>query len=275
MNLQLERPIAFLDIEATGVNVRTERIIDLAVIKVHPDGQQSNHYWRVNPGKPIPPEASGLHGILDKDVAGKLSFKAVAGEIASVLKECDLGGFGIVRFDVPLLQAEFARNGIEFTLKGRALVDALAVFHQRERRDLQAAVRFYLKEDLPKAHRAVDDTVAALRVLEAQLARYPDLPTEVRALDLLCNPKVPNRVDESGKLVWVGDEAAINFGKYSGTTLRALAKEDPGYFDWILSKDFPSDVKEIVREAKAGRFPGRPSIEPDTFHTNTSDDLPF
>jgi len=269
MNLHHERPIAFLDIEATGVNARNERIIDLAVIKVHPDGRRDEHYWRVNPEKPIPAEASAVHGITDKDVAGKPPFKSVAVAIAAVLKDCDLGGFGIVRFDVPLLQAEFARAGVEFTVKGRALVDALAIYHRKERRDLQAAVKFYLKEDFPNAHKAVDDTAASLRVFEAQLVRYSDLPTDVMALDLLCNPKDPNWVDETGKLVWVGEEAAINFGKYAGTTLRETARVNPSYFDWILSKDFPPDVLAIIKEAKEGKFPVRPTA------INGNGEMPF
>jgi len=258
MRLNLERPIAFLDIEATGVNARNERIIDLAVIRIHPDGRRDEHYWRVNPEKPIPADATAVHGITDKDVEGKPSFKAVAVAIAAVLKDCDLGGFGIVRFDVPLLVAEFIRAGIEFSVKDRRLVDALAIFHRKEPRDLRAAVKFYLKEDFPNAHKAVDDTAASLRVFEAQLSRYPDLPTDVMTLDLLCNPKDPNWVDETGKLVWTQDgEAAINFGKYAGKTLRSFARENPSYFDWILSKDFPADVVAIIREAKAGRFPVR------------------
>ncbi|MEW6365424.1 MAG: 3'-5' exonuclease [Acidobacteriota bacterium] len=259
MRLKLDRPIAFLDIEATGKNAVTERLIDLAVIKVHPDGKLEKHYWRVNPERPIPAEATAIHRIRDKDVAGKPIFKAVARQIAAVLEGCDLGGFGIIRFDVPMLAAEFKRAGMDFALKDARIVDALAIFHQRERRDLRAAVKFYLEQDFPGAHGAVEDAEAALRVLEAQLDRYPDLPAEVDGLDTLYNPRDPNAVDLEGRLVWVGDDVTIGFGKYKGKTLRELAKDDPHFLQWILKKEFSDEVKGIVQDALEGRFPSRSS----------------
>ena len=270
MKLSLERPIAFLDIEATGVIVGKDRIIDLAMIKVHPDGQEEKHYWRVNPEMPISLEATAVHGITDKDVQGKPAFRDVAKEIAMVLKDCDLGGFGIVRFDVPMLSAEFIRAGVEFPVTEKRLVDALVIFHQKERRDLRAAVKFYLRKDFTNAHDAMADTDASLRVFQAQLDRYPDLPFDVDGIDLLCNPRDPNWIDQAGKLVWVGEDAAINFGKYTGNPLRELIRDDPGYLDWILKKDFPEDIKSVVRDARAGRFLTRPSS-----NNSNDDELPF
>ena len=259
MRLRLERPVAFLDIEATGRNAATDRIIDLAVIKILPDGTETRHYWRVNPERPIPAEVTAIHRITDKDVAGKPVFRAVAGQIAAVLQDCDLGGFGIVRFDMPMLVAEFRRAAIDFPVKEVRIVDALAIFHQRERRDLRAAVKFYLKQDFPGAHSAVEDADAALNVFAEQLERYPDLPASVEELDMLCNPRDPNAIDLNGRLAWVGDEAAINFGRYKGKTLRELARDDPGFLEWIVKKEFPEDVKAIVQDALAGRFISRPS----------------
>ncbi len=258
MKLKLERPIVFLDIEATGTNTVTDRIIDLALIKVHPEGSEERRSWRVNPERPIPPEATAIHHITDADVAKKPVFKSVAASIAAFIEGCDLGGFGIVRYDVPLLIEEFRRADVPFSAKQRRLVDALAIFHQRERRDLHAAVRFYCGEELIGAHGAEVDARASLQVLEAQLGHYADLPADVHALDLLCNPRNSSWVDETGRLAWVGEEVAINFGRNTNRTLRELVANERSYLNWILRADFPEDMKAIVRDALAGRFSARP-----------------
>jgi len=257
MRLKIERPIAFIDIEGTGTNTVTDRIIDLAVLKMHPDGTEERHHWRVNPGRPIPREAVAIHGITDDDVAGKPLFKDVAAQIAAVLDGCDLGGFGIVRYDVPILCQEFQRIGVAFTAKDRKLADALVIFHRQEPRDLKAAVRFYLKRDFPGAHTAADDAEASRHVLEAQIDRYADVPPTVDELDLLCNPRDATWIDENGKLVWAGNEVQLSVGKYAGKTLREIVRSDPDYLKWMVKANFPEDTKSIIRKALAGKFPSR------------------
>ena len=259
--LALDRPLAVFDIESTGLNPRTDRIVELAVLRLEPGGARSSRTWLLNPGMPIPLESVAIHGITDEMVRGAPRFEEKAAEILAFFRDCDLGGFGLSKLDVPILEEEFARCGMFFNAAGRRLVDALRVYHRREPRDLSAAMRFYCGEELEGAHGAAADAAAALRVLEGEFARYPDLPTDPDAFDREINPRDPFNVDREGRFRWVDREATVNFGKKKGAKLRALAAEDPSFLRWISRSDFPLDVRQLASEALAGRFPACPFPE--------------
>jgi DNA polymerase-3 subunit epsilon len=256
--IQTDRPIAFFDIESTGTNIRTDRIVDLAIVKAMPDGTRETHTFRVNPGIPIPPEASRVHGIYDDDVKDCPTFKSIAKSVAALLEGCDLGGYNILRFDIPMLVEEFNRAEVPFSLDGRRIVDAQRIFHQREPRDLTAALFFYTGKKHEGAHGALDDVLATIEVLEGQFQRYADLPKSIDELSEYCNPKKPGWADSTGKLKWVGGELIINFGSKQGAKLRDLARMEPGYLRWMMEKNFPRDTTELVANALKGKFPDPP-----------------
>lgn len=255
LKLQTDRPLAFFDIEATGTNPRTDRIIDLAVVKVMPKGTKETHEWRINPGMPIPAEASAIHGIHDADVKDCPSFKALAPKIDEALMDCDLAGYNILRFDIPMLAEEFLRSGVPFSTENRRVVDIQRIFHQREPRDLSAALKFYCGEMHLGAHGALEDVLATVRVLEGQIERYKDLPRDVSELHEYCNPRDPSWVDGTGKLKWANKEIVINFGRNQGRLLKDLVKNEPNFIQWMLKNDFPRDTQEILRDAMAGKYP--------------------
>ncbi len=257
--LQTDRPVAFFDIESTGVNVRTDRIIDLAIVKVHTDGRRESVTFRVNPEMPIPPGASAVHGIYDKDVKDCPTFKQVAAKVAQVFEGCDLGGYNVVRYDIPLLIEEFKRASLPFDVEDRRVLDAQRIFHRREPRDLSAALRFYCGEAHPGAHGALADVEATISVLEGQFARYEDLPKDVEALSAYCNPRDPTWADGTGKLKWVAGELTINFGQKQGAKIRDLVAKDPGYLRWMIGKDFPRDTTALVSDALKGKYPDPPA----------------
>ncbi len=257
----LEKPLAVFDIESTGLNRKTDRIIDLAIVFIHPDGTRTTRTWRVNPEQAIPPGATEVHGITDEDVKDAPRFSAIAAEVAHALENCDLGGFNILRFDIPLLQEEFLRAGVSFSMDGRRVVDMQRIYHMKEPRDLSAALHFYCNATHDGAHGALSDVEASIHVLEAQLKRYADLPASMDELDRLCNPKDASWADSTGKLKWVGKELVINFGQKMGTRLHDLLKSDQGYLQWMLKRDFPDDTKCIIREALNGRMPDPPRAE--------------
>lgn len=259
--LKTDRPLAFFDIESTGTNVRTDRIIDLAIVKVHPDGRREERTFRVNPERPIPPEASRVHGIRDEDVKDCPTFRQVAKQVAELLEGCDLGGYNIVRFDIPMLMEEFGRVGILFSTDGRRLIDPQRIFHQREPRDLSAALLYYRGKQHDGAHGALDDVIATIEVLEGQYEKYGDLPRDINELSAYCNPRDPTWADQSGKLKWVAGELTINFGSKQGSKVRDLVAKDPGYLRWMMEKNFPRDTTEIVSNALKGRWPAPPGGE--------------
>ena len=258
---KLERPLAVFDIEATGIAPRSDRIVELAVVKLMPDGARQTHTFRFNPGVPIPEEAVRIHGITNEDVAACPSFTELAEEIASILDGCDLAGFNIVRYDLPMLAEEFVRAGVPFDAGNRRIIDAQRIFHRREPRDLAAGLRFYCGEMHLNAHGAEADALATIRVLEGQFERYPDLPREMDSLHDYCNPRDPKWVDRIGRLKWSDDQVVLNFGKKKGTPLRDLVEEDPGFIKWMLRSDFPRDTLAIVRDAIEGRWPDPPKPE--------------
>lgn len=254
--LQLVRPIVWLDLETTGLDLRRDRIVEISVLRETPDGALEERTRRVHPGMPIPPESTAVHGIRDEDVRHEPPFERLAKGLAEFLEGADLGGFGIERFDAPLLMLEFERAAVNFSLEGRALVDAQRVFHQMEPRDLAAACRFYLQRDLADAHSAAADAIAAREVLAAQIERYPDLPVTPAELAARFGDKT--RVDPEGKFVWRGSEATLNFGKYRGRSLRELVQQEPDYLRWMAGRDFSGPVVTIIEEALEGRFPAPP-----------------
>ncbi|MDB5308645.1 MAG: hypothetical protein JWO38_2847 [Gemmataceae bacterium] len=253
-NLALARPLAVIDLETTGVNPQTDRIVELSVLKLLPDGR-THVTRRVNPGVPIPAEASEVHGIYDADVEGEPAFAEVAGGLMVLLDGCDLCGFNIRRFDLRVLHAEFRRAGLTLPLAGRAVIDPLQIFHARERRDLAAAVQFYLGREHAGAHSAAADTAATADVLDAMLGRYRDLPRGVA--ELFQHFKDPNEVDSTGCFTRVEGQVRFAFGKYRGQPLAAVAARSPDYLEWMLDQDFFEDTKVVVRQALAARREAR------------------
>lgn len=249
----LTRPLVFFDLETTGADPSTARIVQVACVKRRPDGTSTEWQSLVNPGCPIPPEATEIHGITDDMVKDAPLFSWHAPGLFRALDGCDLGGFNVRRYDIPLLQAEFARVGVEFSTAGRAIVDAMALFHAKEKRDLSAAVKFYCGREMEGAHDAMADVRATIDVLQAQLSRYDDLPGDVAGLHAV---GAGDAVDLEGKFAWKDGEAVITFGKHKGKTLRWLAAEG-GFLRWMLGADFGVEVKALAREALAGRFPTR------------------
>ena len=235
MRLKLERPIMFFDLETTGTNILRDRIVEISMIKVYPDGHDLQRTVRVNPGMPIPAEATAVHHITDADVADKPLFADIAAQLAESFAGCDIAGFNSNRFDVPMLAEDF-----DFTAP--RYVDVQTIFHKKEQRTLSAAYRFYCDKDLEGAHSANADTRATYEVLLAQLERYADLPCDIDGLsDFSMQQK---NVDLAGRLVYDDQHReVINFGKYKGQLAADVLQKDPGYYNWIQQGDFPSETK--------------------------------
>ncbi len=255
MELQLDRPLVVFDLETTGTNVRHDRVVEIAAVKIFPDGRRERFVTRLNPERSIPESVTAIHGIRDADVKDCPTFADVAPKLLRFFTGADLAGFGIVRFDIPVLTEEFRRAGFEFDTRDANLLDAQIIFHRREPRNLSAALQFYCGEELVGAHGAEADAVAALKVLEGQVRRYPDLPRTAPELGRYCNPRDSEALDPANRLKWNGSEVVLCFGEYSGYSLRDMAVDHPKYLEWILRKQFPREVKEIVRNALDGKFP--------------------
>jgi DNA polymerase-3 subunit epsilon len=252
-----DKPIVFFDLEATGVSPADDRIVDIALILSRPDGSEESFCSLVDPGFPIPREASAIHHITDDMVRGRAPFfKSLAPKILDFIGDSDLGGFGIIKFDIPLLQAELRRSGLELHLEGRQILDALTIFHKMEPRNLAAAYRFYCGKILPEAHRAQPDARAALEVFWAQRERYPELPRDLVALSAFCQSRDAKNVDPNGKFIWRNGEASFNFGKYRTLTLREVASREPSYIEWLMRAEKTTpELARICREALEGKFP--------------------
>ncbi len=255
---QLEKPLIIFDVEATGVNPRADRIIELSAVKLYPDQSRETHTVRINPGIPIPPETTNIHGITDADVADAKPFRDQAPRLFQLFDGCDLGGYNCIRFDVPMLIEEFLRASINFSLDGRRIIDAQRIYHKREPRDLTAALAFYCKTQLLNAHGAEADALATLQVFEGQFQRYPDLPRDIVTLHKYCDLRDPSWADRDGKLRWVGGAITVNFGKKKGESLVDLAVKDPGFLRWMLKGDFASDTKDFVTKALNNQAPKSP-----------------
>jgi len=246
MSLQLEKPICIFDLETTGVNTATDRIVEIAIIRVEPDGAEITKTWRVNPEMPIPGEASKIHGIYDEDVADAPTFKEISNNVFDLIKDADLAGFNSNRFDVPLLAEELLRVGIDFDLKTNNLIDIQNIFHKMEPRNLTAAYRFYCDGDLTNAHSAEADTKATYEILKAQLEKYEDLPKDMKALSNFSS--YYKSADFQGRIIYNDkNEEVINFGKYKGQRVSDVLLKDPGYYGWIMRADFPLYTKKVIQ----------------------------
>ncbi len=255
-HLQLDRPIAFIDVETTGLSPYSDRIVELSILKVHPDGTEKYESHRINPERPIPAETTAIHGITDADVAGEPAFRQYAKSIRDFLNDCDISGFNVIKFDLPFLEAELRRAGVEFSRQGRYLIDSQVIYHQRDPRDLQAAYQKYCGKEMENAHSAEEDAKAAAEILNGQLEMHQDLPQDVPGLSALCYKADENSIDAEGKFIWSKGEAVCNFGKkHKGHKLKDISIEDPEYLEWIASKDFSPEVKGIASKALDGEFP--------------------
>lgn len=243
MKLNLTRPLVFFDLETTGTNITHDRIVEISIVKVMPDGTDTERTRRINPGMPIPAEATAVHHITDADVANEPSFKQIAKSLAEMFKDCDIAGFNSNRFDIPLLLEEFNRAGINLDLSRTRFIDVQTIFHKKEQRTLSAAYKFYCGKNLDDAHSASADTRATYEVLKAQLDRYDDLTNDVKSLSDYSSHG--NNVDFAGRLVYDDNHReVINFGKYKGQLAEDVLRKDSGYYGWIMQGDFPQNTKD-------------------------------
>ena len=247
----LDRPLVFLDLETTGLSPSHDRIVELAVIKVTPRGDVLERVRRFNPGMPIPPEATAVHGIRDEDISDEPRFARRARSLAALLQGCDLAGFNLRRFDLPMLMAEFRRAEVPFHPRDRRIVDIQAIFHREERRDLSAAARFYLGREHPEAHSALGDIRTSAAVLAAQLERYPHIPRDLDGLHGYCDQYLPIETELER---WFQEESdggrVFRRGKHRGRSLAEVAAYEPDYLVWMLgAEDIDCEVQSVVREA--------------------------
>ncbi len=250
------KPLVFFDLEATGTNALLDRIVDIALVKRLPDGSQVAFSSLVNPGVPIPKESSDIHHITDETVREAPRFSELAPRVLEFIGDADLGGYNVLKYDIPLLQAELRRCGHDLPLAGRAVVDAFVIFSRMEPRTLSAAYKLYCGKPLPDAHRAEPDARAALEVLLGQVAKYAELPKDVAGLAAFCNARDPKNVDAQGKFVWRNGEAAFNFGKHRSLTLREICQKDPSYVRWLMGAEQTTpELAKICENALAGKFP--------------------
>ena len=258
--LRLRRPIVSFDLETTGLDPQSDRVVEICCIKLTPTGEREQYLSRVNPQQPIAPAATAVHGIGDADVADAPPFARVASAILAFCANCDLTGFNIERFDIPMLRAEYARLGEAFPAPYTSIIDSCRIFFRKEPRDLTAALRFYCGETLVGAHGAAADADAALNVLLGQVARYDDLPQDVFALHEYTHPKKPEWLDGDGKVAWSGQTAVLTFGKHRNKSLQDLCRDEPDYMRWLCGQSsMASDVKALVADALNGIFPTQDS----------------
>jgi len=249
MNLNLKKPLAVFDLETTGINIAKDKIVEISILKISPNGTREQKTLRVNPEMPIPKEVSEIHGITDEMVANEPTFKQIAHELNNFLDNCDLAGYNSNKFDIPLIVEEFLRVDIDFSLKNRRSVDVQTIFHKMEKRTLEAAFKFYCDKTLVDAHSAAADTSATFEILEAQLDRYTDLENDI---DYLAQFSTFTRnVDVAGRIVLNdNDEEVFNFGKYKGQRVDDVLKANPGYFGWMQNGDFSLHTKKVLSEIK-------------------------
>jgi len=253
MKLNLKNPIVFFDLETTGINIVTDRIVEISILKIYVDGHEETKTYRVNPEMPIPPKTTEIHGISDEDVKDSPTFKEIARTLANFMEKCDIGGFNSNKFDIPLLAEEFLRAGIEIDFTHRKFVDVQTIFHKMEKRTLEAAYRFYCDKTLENAHSADADTKATYEVLMAQLDRYPDLKNDI---DFLAEFSSHNKnVDFAGRIIYnEKNEEVFNFGKYKGRKVEEVFDTDTGYYGWMMNGDFPLHTKNVLTAIKLRKF---------------------
>ena len=249
MELKLKRPIVFLDLETTGVDPAKDRIVEISLVKVQPDGSKEVKTRRINPGMPIPPESTAIHGIADDDVKDEPRFEQIAKSLAAYMEGCDLAGYNSNRFDIPVLAEEFLRAGVDVDLKKRRFIDVQNIFHKMEQRTLVAAYRFYCDRELEGAHSAEADTLATYEVLKAQLDRYPELENDV---EFLAKFTEQNRcADYAGRILYDKDGVEVfGFGKYKGRCVAEIFESEPSYYNWMMNGDFPLYTKKVITEIR-------------------------
>ena len=253
MELKLNRPICFFDLETTGTDITKDRIVEISILKVFPNGNKESKTWLVNPTVPIPKEASDIHGINDERVANEPTFKELAKTIHNMIKDSDLAGFNSDRFDIPLLAEEMLRAEIDFDLGNRVTVDVQTIFHKMEQRTLSAAYKFYCDKILDDAHSAEADTNATYEIFKSQLERYDDLGTDIKKISEFTTRK--QSVDFAGFIVMNDkNEEIFSFGKHKGRRVEDILAEEPGYFGWILNADFPLYTKKVLTAIKLRKF---------------------
>lgn len=253
MELNLKRPLVFIDLETTGINVASDRIVEISSLKISPNGNESWMTTLVNPGIPIPPKVTAIHGISDADVAEAPTFKEIAKNLTSFLEGCDLAGFNAMKFDIPVLAEEFLRANVDFNFTKRKYIDVQVIFHKKEQRTLEAAVKFYCKKELENAHSAKADTEATYDVLKAQLDTYTDLENDVDKLAEFSS--FNNNVDFAGRIILDENGVEIfNFGKHKGRPVDQVFREEPSYYSWMMNGDFPLYTKKILTEIKLRAF---------------------
>ena len=267
MELIKERPLVFFDLEATGVNILNDRIVEISVVKIFPDGRREVKTRRINPEMHIPEEASAIHGIYDKDVVNEPTFRAISKNFFIYLEDCDLGGYNITKFDIPMLTREFSRAGLTFTTANRRIIDAYNIFCRMEPRNLSAAYKFFCGKDMKDAHSAEADTLATVEIFEGEIKRYSQMAREDYPEDIekwpetldefhtFCNQRMIDSIGPDGRFKWKNGEAVVAFGKNAGTSLRRIAIDNPDFLRWILRSDFSVEVKNIASDALKGIFP--------------------
>ncbi|WP_374548342.1 exonuclease domain-containing protein [Flavobacterium sp.] len=249
MELKLTRPICFFDLETTGIDVARDRIVEISIFKVYPNGNKESKTWLVNPTIPIPPQTTAVHGITDEKVANEPTFKELSGQVYAMIKDSDLAGYNSDRFDIPLLAEELLRAEVDFDMKNRVSVDVQTIFHKKEERTLSAAYKFYCNQSLENAHSAEADTNATYEILKAQLERYQDLENDIKLLSEFTTRK--KAVDFAG-FIALNDKGQeiFTFGKHKGALVEDVFEKEPGYFGWIQNADFPLYTKKVLTAIK-------------------------
>jgi DNA polymerase-3 subunit epsilon len=246
MILQLQRPIAFIDLETTGVNISTDKIIEIAIVKILPDGSKFSKRKLLNPQVPIPASSTAVHGITDEMVKNAPTFKQVANEIRQFIDNCDLGGYNSNRFDIPMLIEEFMRSGLDFSTDGRKMLDVQKIFHMMEQRTLSAAYKFYCDKCLDEAHSAEADAHATWEILLAQVERYPNIGSTIENIVKFTGED--DIVDFARRMIRVDGVEIFNFGKHKGKPVTEVLKVEPQYYDWMMKGDFAMNTKQKLTE---------------------------
>ena len=253
MNLKISKPICFFDLETTGVNVSLDRIVEISILKIFPNGNKESKTWLVNPGVPIPSEASNIHGITNDIVKNEPLFKMIASDIKSMINNCDLAGFNSNKFDIPLLAEELLRSEIDFSLDNVATIDVQNIFHKMEQRTLSAAYQFYCGKSLDNAHSSKADTLATFEVLESQIEKYDDLENNVSFLSDFSERG--KNVDLAGFIKYNEDHIpCFSFGKHKGKTVDYVLENESGYFGWLLNADFPMYTKKVLTQIRLNKL---------------------
>ena len=269
LELIKDSPLAFFDLETTGTNLQTDRIVEISVVKLFADGEKEVKTRLINPEMHIPEESAVIHGIRDDDVKDAPTFKSISKNLFIYLEGCDLAGYNIAKFDVPMLIKEFSRAGLNFSIEGRKIIDAYTLFCKMEPRNLTAAYKYFCGKELTNAHSSQADTLATLDIFEAQLKKYtaftkeqlPEgietFPNTLGLLHDLCNQRPADAIDPDGRFKWKEGEAVVGFGRNAGIPLRTIAIENPDFLRWLIKADFSDAVKKIASDALKGFFPSR------------------